>query len=293
MTNTMNSSGKPWAGLSRLHKIVALILAAILLITWWLGRNGSLGCPTAGAAAGVAATAPVAAVAPPALADTDLQWTWAQGKLLLSGQVKDDATKKAIYDAAVKRMGSADKVDNQITVSANVAAIGFMDKLGDIAAWGSEGRSLKFNGKSVVLNGVVPVEGEKKQKGEAAALYFGSGVSIDNRIEVKAPAKPETVSLYFDTGKSAVQADAGKLLSNIIAYGNASPDSKIQLSGFHDKRGNAAANAELAKSRALAVRELLKKAGLAEDRVIMVKPQELVGDADDKQARRVDVAVAQ
>ncbi len=101
------------------------------------------------------------------------------------------------------------------------------------------------------------------------------------------------MSLYFDTGKADVQGDAKALLAKLIAYGNASPNSKLQLSGFHDKRGNADANKLLAKNRALAVRDLLKGAGLAEDRMVLVPPTELVGDANDKQARRVDVSIAQ
>ena len=71
------------------------------------------------------------------------------------------------------------------------------------------------------------------------------------------------------------------------------PGSKIQLSGFHDKRGDPKANQELAKNRAKAVRDLLIKAGLAEDRIILVPPVELVGASDDKLARRVEVTIAQ
>jgi outer membrane protein OmpA-like peptidoglycan-associated protein len=110
---------------------------------------------------------------------------------------------------------------------------------------------------------------------------------------VKAPAAPAAVKLYFDTGKSAVQTDAKTLLAETVKYGNASPNSKIQISGFHDKRGSAAANAELAKNRAKAVRDLLQAAGLAADRMILVPPVELVGSTDDREARRVDVSIAQ
>ncbi len=126
-----------------------------------------------------------------------------------------------------------------------------------------------------------------------APVVATAAVQTDPQNSVKVGNAPATVKLYFDTAKTDVQSDAKQQLAVLIAYGNASPNAKIQLSGFHDKRGNAAANAELAKNRAKAVRELLKAGGLAEDRIIMVPPTELVGAADDKEARRVDVSVAQ
>jgi K(+)-stimulated pyrophosphate-energized sodium pump len=66
------------------------------------------------------------------------------------------------------------------------------------------------------------------------------------------------------------------------------------LSGFHDASGDPAKNAELAKNRARAAREMLVKAGVPEDRIIMVKPQQMsAGSPDDKAARRVDIYPAQ
>jgi cytochrome c oxidase subunit II len=65
----------------------------------------------------------------------------------------------------------------------------------------------------------------------------------------------------------------------------------VAISGFHDKTGSAEANAELAKNRAKSVREVLRASGLAEDRILMDKPQETTGGADDKEARRVEVSI--
>lgn len=176
-----------------------------------------------------------------------------------------------MVDAAVTSMGGdASKVVDQLKID---------------AAAGSN--------KQVVLTGSVPLESIKTQRGQVAAQYFGPDYKIDNQIVVQAPAIPQPVSLYFDTGKTNLQADAGQLLAKIVAYGNASPNSKIQLTGFHDKRGSPAANVELAKNRAKSVAAYLKKSGLAEDRIVLVRPAESVGAADDKEARRVDVIIAQ
>lgn len=66
----------------------------------------------------------------------------------------------------------------------------------------------------------------------------------------------------------------------------------MSLSGYTDKTGSADANAELAKHRAQAVRDALKAAGVAEDRIIMKKPETITGGADAKEARRVEIGPA-
>ena len=50
-------------------------------------------------------------------------------------------------------------------------------------------------------------------------------------------------------------------------------------------------NAELAKQRAFAVRDALKAAGVAEDKIELKKPEQLTGSGDAAQARRVEVAL--
>jgi K(+)-stimulated pyrophosphate-energized sodium pump len=105
---------------------------------------------------------------------------------------------------------------------------------------------------------------------------------------------PETVSLFFDSGKINQPLDAAQSLAKIVAWSKTSPNTKIGISGYHDKAGDAAKNAELAKNRALGARELLISAGVAEDRLILVKPQSTTaGGPEDKQSRRVDIYPAQ
>jgi cytochrome c oxidase subunit 2 len=53
------------------------------------------------------------------------------------------------------------------------------------------------------------------------------------------------------------------------------------------------ANAELAKHRARNVLELLKTAGIPEDRVMLMKPEQTEGGPDDREARRVEVYAVQ
>jgi K(+)-stimulated pyrophosphate-energized sodium pump len=100
-----------------------------------------------------------------------------------------------------------------------------------------------------------------------------------------------TVKLYFATGKIDTGADAPKLLEPLVAYMKANPNAKAAISGFHDSTGNADQNAELAKNRAKAVRELLKGAGIDEVRAELKKPEVVAGGADNQEARRVEVSI--
>ena len=67
----------------------------------------------------------------------------------------------------------------------------------------------------------------------------------------------------------------------------------ISVTGYADKTGNEAANIELAKQRALAVRDALVAAGLLAERIRLVPPRVVTGSGSDDQARRVDIAVVQ
>jgi len=61
--------------------------------------------------------------------------------------------------------------------------------------------------------------------------------------------------------------------------------------GYADKTGNAAANVELAKKRAIAVRDELVKLGVEPRRVQLAPPVSVTGAGSDDQARRVDISV--
>ena len=66
---------------------------------------------------------------------------------------------------------------------------------------------------------------------------------------------------------------------------------KAVISGFHDATGNPAQNAELAKQRALVVRDALMAAGLAESQIELKKPEQVVGSGSDAEARRVEISL--
>ena len=106
------------------------------------------------------------------------------------------------------------------------------------------------------------------------------------------PALP-LAKVYFDSGKFEPPADLSKMLDEMVVYARANANSKLSISGFHDKTGDPAKNAQLAKDRGMAVKNALISAGVPEDRIMMQKPVETTGGGDDKEARRVEVSVAQ
>ena len=105
----------------------------------------------------------------------------------------------------------------------------------------------------------------------------GSSVRVENGV----------VKFFFASGTSSLPAEAGKALSDIVQGVGAGKMAVV--SGFHDASGDPAKNAELAKERALMVRDTLKALGVAEDKVELKKPEQTVGTGNPDEARRVEV----
>jgi outer membrane protein OmpA-like peptidoglycan-associated protein len=112
-----------------------------------------------------------------------------------------------------------------------------------------------------------------------------------------APAAPSSsvtapaATVYFEVDQSALPAGSETALSSVIGYLKSSPGSTAVISGFHDPTGDAAANEELAKNRAMAVRDALIAAGIEDTRINMEKPVATTGAGTLEDARRVEVSV--
>ena len=95
------------------------------------------------------------------------------------------------------------------------------------------------------------------------------------------------VKFYFASGKADVADGAAAALREVVAGVN--QGKKAVLSGFTDPSGDPAKNDELAKQRATAVRDVLKAAGIAEDKIDLMKPETVTGTGNMAEARRVEV----
>ena len=99
------------------------------------------------------------------------------------------------------------------------------------------------------------------------------------------------VKVYFETGSAAIGADGNAKLA-AIAEAIKKDNLKVGITGYTDKTGDVAKNEELAKSRALTVRDALKAAGVAEASMEMRPPMfvEVGAGGSDAEARRVDIS---
>jgi K(+)-stimulated pyrophosphate-energized sodium pump len=95
----------------------------------------------------------------------------------------------------------------------------------------------------------------------------------------------------FETGASGLAPEAVESVRSVAATAGLNPGRQVVISGFHDSTGDAARNAELARDRAIAVRDALAAAGVDPTRLVLERPRETLGGADGTMARRVDVSL--
>jgi outer membrane protein OmpA-like peptidoglycan-associated protein len=251
----------------------AMLLALLLILMWMFGRGPNAGGCCAGSVPTPAAVSAVTSTA------AGLAWI-ADGKVTLTGVVKDEATKKALLDAAAAKYVAGNVID-QLTVNAAAAS------------------------SKVVLTGSVAAEAEKLARGAWAASVYGPTVTIDNQLQVVSPTAPAApaapvaligtappaVNVYFATGKTDIDAKDREAIATMLTYLKTNPSVKAIISGYHDPRGDKAMNEELAKNRAKSVRDVLIASGVEAGRFDMRKPIESTGTGDNAEARRVELRV--
>lgn len=99
------------------------------------------------------------------------------------------------------------------------------------------------------------------------------------------------IKLYFDSGKADLPANAADEVAKVVAKLQEDATKIVLISGYHDETGGAAVNAEVAKARALAVKDALIAAGIPADKVNLRKPAITLGGGEAAEARRVEVRV--
>ncbi|HRD98687.1 MAG TPA: sodium-translocating pyrophosphatase, partial [Rubrivivax sp.] len=121
----------------------------------------------------------------------------------------------------------------------------------------------------------------------AAAPAGPAAAMADDTSSIK--VEGGVVKFYFATGKSEVPAGSAGALADVIK--GVAEGKKAVVSGFTDASGDPAKNVELAKHRAFAVRDALKAAGIAEDKIELKKPEDTTATGDASLARRVEVTL--
>jgi K(+)-stimulated pyrophosphate-energized sodium pump len=98
--------------------------------------------------------------------------------------------------------------------------------------------------------------------------------------------------VHFESGANTLSAEGKRIVDGYANALKANAAVKAELSGFADPTGDAARNLELAKQRAMAVRDELVAAGAPAAQIELVKPSDvIVGQGGDADARRVDIVL--
>ncbi len=125
----------------------------------------------------------------------------------------------------------------------------------------------------------------------------GGEATAERESEARAPAATMAavempVKIYFEVGKQELPGDVMERLAGVADFALSNPDRMVDISGYTDASGDTAANEELAKERAKAVRDALKMFGVPEERINMKKPEVITGSGSSEEARRVEVSLA-
>ncbi len=147
------------------------------------------------------------------------------------------------------------------------------------------------SGKAVAVAPAAPSAATAPAAAPAMAPVLAAAAATVNASPAAAEGLP--VSVLFAVGKSSLDADAAKAIEKAVGILRSAPAAKVALSGYVDSSGSAAKNAELAKERAMTVRDALQGAGVAADRIELRRPSDIeAGNKDAARARRVDIVVA-
>ena len=107
-------------------------------------------------------------------------------------------------------------------------------------------------------------------------------------FEQNTPVQPAG-AIHFESASAALPADAQQALTTVVEALKAVEGRRVLLAGYHDPTGNIDFNRDLAKRRALGVRDALIAQGIPAQRIILRKPEQTTGSGNNAEARRVEI----
>jgi outer membrane protein OmpA-like peptidoglycan-associated protein len=125
---------------------------------------------------------------------------------------------------------------------------------------------------------------------EVVAVVEAQPVAVVVTEEATVVVEAGVVKFYFAMAKADLAAGANEALADVVK--GVAAGKKAVVSGYHDATGDLALNQELAKQRAMAVRDALKALGVAEEMVELQKPEQTQATGSNAEARRVEVTLA-
>lgn len=168
--------------------------------------------------------------------------------------------------------------------------IGIHKSRSGAAGMGGDASTAAGAAQAAVAGAVASLTGSSDASSATAAQAVPAASAASRSEDASIVVENGVVMFYFATGKADLANGAVAVLGDAIAAAKAGK--RLVISGFHDATGDPAFNIELAKKRALAVRDALVGAGVAESSVELKKPEETTGSGNMAEARRVEVVIA-
>ncbi len=220
-----NSTDKRTASYHWWSRVIAILLALLLALLWWLGYGpggaNRMGC--CGYKAPVAAVAPV--VAATAVIAGSATVLFANGKITLKGEVGSDAEKQKLLANAAKAYGASNVID-ALSVKAGLGPL-----------------------SQITLAGEVPSDTKKQTDGAAAMTAFSPSM-VDNQLTVAKLDNQCVAALKADVAFTIGSSElslAGKKALDAMAVCLKKGGSIV---GHTDNVGQAASNQALSERRA-------------------------------------------
>jgi len=215
------------------------------------------------------------------------------GKIVYTGLVRDEGTKRAIVDSLASRFG-AGNISGEIRVDSNVKKAPWLGKLTDVFAMlRTPGTELAFNGDAVNVGGWMSAADRQAmldklkgyypnfnvnwmgdragdavrsatEKATAALAALGSGFSADKLVDAM-----NMSIINFSTGSAQIPSEQMDLIKRSANAIKMAPKSvKIEIAGYTDNEGDPDANQKLSEARANSVKVALVQEGVPENMLI-------------------------
>lgn len=101
----------------------------------------------------------------------------------------------------------------------------------------------------------------------------------------------ESTSVYFDSGEVTVDGEGRLRIASVAASAKGANDRVVAITGYTDSSGNPDQNVQIAKDRAVAVKDALVAEGVTESQIVMDPPAAVTGAGTNAEARRVEIEV--
>lgn len=224
--------------------------------------------------------------------------------IVVSGAVPDEATRKAVIEAAEAKAGGK-KVVDELTVKDGALLPGNVEMVGPLvesmAPEQAGKRHLTWDNEGVKLTGEVPDEAARTAVGDNVATAL-PGIAVDNQLEAAGPTKEELQAeidtylaanpIEFEKDSAELNANGQATVEHVAGLLKKAPDVQLSVEGHVGmgpvKRTTSTSyQQKLSEDRANTVKDALVAQGIAADRITAKG----FGIEGPKPGRRVDITI--